>query len=159
MPEPSVCPSCAVTVPPETGHCPLCEQPLGRRRPARVLVASSVVGLVVLAAGVLLLTRWFGAEGTDWAEKVTVSPGGIRLSADGRGTDVFGLLDNANSVPVDVTVRVVARDVGGNTVAREEAGRYRGVEPGRTLPVRHWVDATPLETVEFEVLEARPSRR
>jgi hypothetical protein len=158
MPKPSVCPRCAVAVPPGTAHCPSCQRPLGRRRPVWGLVAAAVVGL---AAGALALMGWLGAagDGTDWAAKVTVSPGGIRLSADGRGTDVFGLLDNANPVPVDVTVRVVARDVAGDTIAREVAGRYRGVEPGRTLPIRHFIDSTPLETVEFEVIEARPSGR
>jgi hypothetical protein len=76
----------------------------------------------------------------------------FRLSGDQKRTDVTGFIDNYNTVPVDVTVRVRGHDFDGNVVAEFESGPYRKVGPGKSLQIRASLDMYPVNSVSIDVV-------
>jgi hypothetical protein len=81
----------------------------------------------------------------------------FKLSRDQKRTDVTGFIDNYNTVPVDVTVRVRGHDYGDNIVADFESGPYRKVGPGKSLEIRATLDLTPVKSVSIDVVEVARS--
>jgi hypothetical protein len=88
---------------------------------------------------------------------VQVTPGGVRLALDERGSEVSATIDNPNPVPVDVTVLAMGHDITDRLVVQEMAGPYRRIPPGGPHVIQARLDATPLERVSFKTLEVRPS--
>src|SRR3954454_8440078 len=103
MAESRTCRGCGVVVPGRFGHCPRC----GRWEGLGLLSTWLLGGLLVLVAvGALAWTTRLLFPGEPTLD-VQVTPGGVRLALDERGSEVSATIDNPNPVPVDVTVLIV----------------------------------------------------
>ncbi len=150
---PIVCPACRVVLPERTRHCPACDARLIRRPPAAVLVLAALAIAAVIGGTV---AAWPGID-PKLTAGVTATSTGFRPSADGRRTDATASLDNANAVPVDVFVRVQAYDHADRIVSDETIGPILKLAPGESRTIRHSLDLTPVQSVTFDVIEARPA--
>ncbi len=83
---------------------------------------------------------------------VLVTSGASWLSADERGTDASAIIDNPGSAFVNVTVKVRGLDLANRVVIEKTLGPYRNVPPGGHRPIETYLDATPLESVAFDVV-------
>lgn len=154
----TTCPGCGVVIPRTIGRCPAC----GHRLSVRGLVKRLLIAAVLvagLAGATVGLVMWsLAPPGKDgFTENVYVASNGFRPAPDFRQTVVSGTLDNGNTVPVDVTVRAIALDFKDAVVATATLGPYRNLGVGQTLPFRHTLDLTPIKSVRFEVVKARPT--
>jgi hypothetical protein len=128
---------------------------MGSRRIWAYIGIAMVAALGLAIVGLSLRSRVDPAL----AGFVEAYPGVSRLASDQRGTEVTGIIDNKGTVPVDVTVRFRALDVGNNVVSEVESGPHRGIAPGasKTVPVK--ITATPIERWEMDIVELAPTPR
>ena len=111
--------------------------------------------------------RWRPSRGSSSARELRRSPliegvqtfnGGHKSDPQGRGTDAIVQVENTNDVPVDVVVRAEGIDAGDNVVISEPLKPVRRLDPGETRDVRfHW-DVTPLESIEYTVIDVAGDR-
>jgi hypothetical protein len=120
-----------------------------------VAVCLGVVLVVVIFSCTFIMMR-----GAGWtaAPRVTVqvSPPISLRSPDQRGTDALATINNPNSVPVDVTIRVRGFDITDRPVIEKTIGPFHNVPAGGNRPIQTYLDATPLRSVTFEAIAVDP---
>ena len=151
-----VCAGCGVTFADEVSACPAC----GRRRDRtgrlmrRLLLL--VLAVAAIAAGLAGGIAWRSAP-DPLAEDVSIIPNGHRLSADERGTDLSGTIQNDGRVALNVWVRLRGRDAVDGVVLDRVIGPFRNIGPGGSRKFSYYVDATPFKLFEQDVARVRRS--
>jgi Rubredoxin metal binding domain len=146
------CPACGVVVPSRIGRCPSCRAWMGRRR---IAIGFAAVFLAIITAWILIQIR-----GRVWPAaprlSVQITPAVSGLSADERGTDASAIVDNPNPMPVDVTIRVRGFDITDRPVIEKTIRPIRNLPAGGMRTIQAYLDATPLKSVTFEVIDVNP---
>lgn len=148
------CRACGVVLPERVGRCPACGERLGLGR------AVTWVLLAIVAAA--LAGAWFVSPPRSrvdptLAADVHVLKVSRRASADGKGNDVSGSVENKSEGPVDVIIRFRGLDALGRVVSVVDSELTRDLPPGSSTTVGATMDLTPVQSVTAEFVELKAS--